>query len=206
MGAKSQGVKEVAGIERICAEDDQRSFNEECVSPSSDWVNKVDQSWNCWRETKRVEDKEGKETREIVELGVCVLEGKGMVTIKSTEIEASLTGFATSAGDAEENKRSGKIRTHYLRNSLHIYHNSRHRQSSSFPLFPPTAGFRMMKLLVTFAITTLRWKREDRNTANFASYRISRIPSTISQSDDGNAVLVVPHSRKTSNSDKKGID
>ena len=76
MGAKSQGVKEVAGIERICADEAQRSFSEECVSPSSDWVNKEDHSWNCWRDTKRVEDKEGKETREIVELGVCALEGK----------------------------------------------------------------------------------------------------------------------------------
>lgn len=80
MGAKSQGVKEVAGIERICADEAQRSFSEECVSPSSDWVNKEDHSWNCWRETKRVEDKEGKETREIVELGVCALEGKNGCT------------------------------------------------------------------------------------------------------------------------------
>lgn len=79
-----------------------------------------------------------------------------MVTIKSTEIEASLTGLMTSAGDADENKRSGKISTHYLRNSLHFYHNSRHGQSAGFPLFPPTARFRMTKLLVAFATTTLR--------------------------------------------------
>lgn len=103
-----------------------------------------------------MEDKEGKETREIVELGVYELEGNEMATIKSTEIEASLTGLATSAGDADENKRSGKISTHYLRNSRHFYHNSRHSQSAGFPLFPPTARFRVTKLLVAFSIITLQ--------------------------------------------------